>query len=182
VSCPVVQLICSFGEGVELVPCGGEEVGEPDLYWFSGGYGAIGGEDELGDVYGFVALSSGNHLDFPSAHPPDKLRDHLLSSTEGDGVVDVAQVGLKTGRDVDDAESAMEAGDFEGSGSELLLELLLPGVAFVQFLTGVEGAAVDGCNESIGDGVDGVVDVGVCVEEYLGCSRGYRGVFLFGFS
>ncbi len=33
----VVQLICSFGQGVKLVTRGREEVGEPDLYWFCGG-------------------------------------------------------------------------------------------------------------------------------------------------
>ncbi len=136
----------------------------------------------MGDVYGLVTLSSGEHLNFPSAHPSNKLQDHLFSGAEGNGVMDMAQVGLEAGGDVDDAQLALEAGDLKGSAGELLSELLLPGAAFVQFLAGVECMVVDSRDESISDGVDSLVDVGVCAEEYLGCSRGYWWVFLLGIS
>ena len=136
----------------------------------------------MGDVYRLIALSSREHLDFPGAQPPNELWDHSFPSAEGDGVVNVAQVGLEAGGDVDDAKLAVKVGDFEGSGGQLLPELLLSGMAFVQLLAGVEGAAVDGRDEPVRNGVDGLVDVGVCAEEYFSCSRGYRGVFLLSFS
>ena len=134
----------------------------------------------MGDIYGLVPLLPGKHLDFSGAHPPNELWDHSFSSAEGDSVVDVAQVWLEAGGDVDSAQTSMEAHDFKGTASKLLLELLLPGLTFVKFLAGVEGAAVDGSNKSVCDGVDGFIDVGVCVEEHLGCSRRYWGKFLFG--
>jgi len=37
VGSPVVQLVHSFGQGVKLVTCGHEEVGEPNLYRFCRG-------------------------------------------------------------------------------------------------------------------------------------------------
>ncbi len=86
--------------------------------------------------------------------------------------MDVAQVRLETAGDIDDTKSAVEVGDFEGSSGQLLLELLLSGAAFIQFLAGVEGAVVDGGDESIGDGVDGFVDIGVHTEEYFSCMGG----------
>jgi len=92
----------------------------------------------------------------------------------------MAQIGLKAAGDVDDSQPSLEVGDLEVSGSELLAHLLLPSAAFVQLLAGMEGAAVDGRDEAICDGVDGFVNVGVHVEEYLGCARGYQGVFLLG--
>jgi len=132
----------------------------------------------LGNVDGLVPLSPCKHLDFSSAHPSYKLWDHSFSGAERDGVGDVAQVGLEAAGDVDDSQSSLEAGDFEVSGGELLAHLLLPRVAFIQLLASVEGVAVDGHNEAICNGMDGLINVRVRAEEYLGCVRGYWRVFL----
>jgi len=99
------------------------------------------------------------------------LWNHLFSRAEGDGVVDVAQVGLEAGGDVDSAEASLEVRDFKGAAGELLSELLLPGSTFVEFLTGVESAAVDGCDEPVCDSMDGLIDIQVCAEEHLSGSR-----------
>ena len=93
----------------------------------------------------------------------------------------MAQVRLKAGGDVDDPESSLEAGDLEALGCELLVGMLLAGAAFVQLLTGVEGVAMDGGNEAVSDSLDGVIDVRMGVEEYLGCSRRYGGELLVEF-
>jgi len=94
--------------------------------------------------------------------------------------VDVTQVWLKAGGDVDGAEASLEAHDFEGVAGKLLPELLLPSSAFVEFLAGMESAAVDGRNESICDGVDGFVNVRVRAKEYFGSLGGHWGKFLLG--
>jgi len=83
----------------------------------------------------------------------------------------MTQVWLKYGGDVDGPQSSLEAGDLEAMGNELVAELLLPGVAGVKFLARGQGAAVYGGDEAIGNGVDRFIDIGVCVQKDLSCSR-----------
>jgi len=45
------------------------------------------------------------------------------------------------------------------------------GSGLVELLAGGQGVAVDGGNEAEGDGVNGLINVGVCPEKYLHCSR-----------
>ncbi len=135
----------------------------------------------MGDVDGLVPLSPCQHLDLSGAHPLYELWDHLFSGAKGDGVVDMAQVGLEATGDVDNPQLSLEVGDLESLGGELLAYLLFPCVAFVQLSTGSEGAAMDGGNEAVCDGVDGFISVGMRVEEHLGCAGRYWGVFLFSF-
>jgi len=136
----------------------------------------------LGNVYGLVSFSSGEHFDFSYTQPSDKLQDHVLSGAKGNGVDNVAQIWLEAGGDVDGAQSSLEVGDFEATGDELVLELLFSGLAFVELLTGVQGAVVYGGDESVGDSVNGLIDIGVHVEEYFCCSRRYWGKLLLGFA
>ncbi len=51
----------------------------------------------------------------------------------------------------------------------------------VNLLAGGQCAVVDGGDESEGDGMDGLVNIGVCVEEYLCCLGEDWGKLLFGF-
>ncbi len=94
----------------------------------------------------------------------------MLACAEGDGVDHVPQVRFEAGGDVDGAQSSLKAGDFEAPRGKLLAELLLSDLAAVKFLARVEGAAVDGGDESIGNGLDGVVDIRVHAEDNLGGS------------
>ena len=55
----------------------------------------------------------------------------------------------------------LEAGDFEVTGGDLLVELLFPHAGGVKFLASCQGVVVYGGNESVGDSVDGFIDVGV---------------------
>jgi len=61
--------------------------------------------------------------------------------------------------------------DFEVLLADLGAELLFPSSGLVEFLAGGQGVVVDGGNEAKGDGVDGLIDIRVHSEEYLGCSR-----------
>jgi len=45
---------------------------------------------------------------------------------------------------------------------------LFPCATGVEFLAGVKGVVMDGGDESVCDGLDGVIDVGVCVEDDFG--------------
>jgi len=54
-------------------------------------------------------------------------------------------------------------GDFNTAGNNLVLELLLSGIAGVEFLVGGQGLAVYGGDESIGDGMNGLINVRVSV-------------------
>ena len=111
------------------------------------------------------------HFNFSHAHPPDELGNNSLACAEGDGVSHIAQVWLEPGGDVDGSQLPLEVSDFKASGDELVAELLLPGAAFIQFLTGGEGLAVYGGDESIGDGVDRLIDIRMRAQENLGCPR-----------
>jgi len=113
----------------------------------------------LGDIYWLVSLTPCEHLNFSGAHPPDELGNHSFAHAEGDGVGHMTEVRLESGGDVDGPQSSLEAGDFEATGNKLVAELLLAGVAGVEFLAGGQGAAVYGGDEPIGDGVDGLIDV-----------------------
>ncbi len=65
----------------------------------------------------------------------------------------------------------MKVADLKVLLGDLGLQLLLPGLGLVEFLAGSQGAAMDGNNEAKGDGMDGLIDIRVCSEEYLGCLR-----------
>ncbi len=49
----------------------------------------------------------------------------------------------------------------------MVLQLLLIGLGLVELLAGGQCVAMYSGDESEGDSVDSVVDVGVCVEEYF---------------
>jgi len=75
----------------------------------------------------------------------------------------------------------LELGDFEVAGGNLSPQLLFADLELVNFLASSQRAVVDGGDESEGDGVNGVVNVRVCVEEYLCCPGGDQGKLLFSF-
>ncbi len=54
-------------------------------------------------------------------------------------------------------------GDFNTAGNNLVPELLLSGMAGIEFLVGGQGLAVYGGDESIGDGMNGLINVRVSV-------------------
>ncbi len=124
----------------------------------------------MGDIDHLVSFLSGEHLDFSGAQPPDELWDDSFAGTEGDSVGHVAQVWLESSGDVDGSQVFLEVGNFEAVSDELVAELLLPGVAGVEFLAGGQGAAVYGGNESIGDSMDHFVDIRVHAQKDLGGS------------
>ena len=72
----------------------------------------------------------------------------------------MSQVRFESSGDVDRPQLSLEVGDFEAAGDELMAELLLPGAAGVELLAGGESSAVYSGDEAIGDGVDGLIDVG----------------------
>ena len=74
----------------------------------------------------------------------------------------------------------LELGDFEVVGGDLSPQLLFADLELVNFLASSQRAVVDGGDESEGDGVNGVVNVRVCVEEYFCHSGGDWGELLLG--
>ncbi len=102
----------------------------------------------------------------------------MFTGTEGDGVDHVAHVGFEPCGDVDGAQSSLETSDFVASSDELVLELLLSGVAGVKFLAGGQGVVVYGGDESVGDGMDGLINVGVSAQQDFGGVWRYWGKFL----
>ncbi len=135
----------------------------------------------MGDVDWLVSLVSYHHLHFPSSHPPDELGNNVFPHTEWDSVRYVAEVGLKARGNVDSPQSSLEVGDFQVVGGDLILQLLFVGLGLIEFLAGGQGVVVYGGDESKGNCVDGVVDIGVCVEEYFRHARGDWGEFLLSF-
>jgi len=127
---------------------------------------------------------SGEHLDLPSAQPPDKLWDDSCTSTEGDGVGHVSKVRFKSGGDVNGPQSSLEAGDFEATGNELMAELLLPGATGIELLAGGQGVVVYGGDESIGDSVDCFINEAMsgCVWRRISAVRGDTGGNSWSFS
>ena len=75
----------------------------------------------MGDVDRLVPFSAGKHLNFSAAQPSDKLGNDALARAKGDSVDHISQVQLETGRDVDSAQSSLEARDFEASCDDLLV-------------------------------------------------------------
>jgi len=110
------------------------------------------------------------------------LWDDTFPSAEGDGVGYVAHVGFEAGGDVDGSQSFLKMGDFKATGGDLLAELLLPCVGGVELLASGQGAVVDGGDESIGNGMDGFINVWVSAQKDFHGSRGYWGEFLLSFA
>jgi len=75
----------------------------------------------------------------------------------------------------------LKLGDFKVAGCDLAPQLLLTDLGLIKLLTGSQCAMVYGGDESKGDCMDGVVDVGVHAEEYFGSVGGDRWELLFGF-
>jgi len=77
----------------------------------------------------------------------------------------VAKVGFETSGDVHHSQSPLELGDFQVAGCDLLSQLLFMLSSFFNFLAGGQGSLVYGGDESKGHSIDGIIDVGVHVEQ-----------------
>ena len=63
----------------------------------------------------------------------------------------------------------------------MVAKLLFVGLGLVEFLAGSQCVAVDGDDESEGNSVDGLIDIGVCTKEYFRSVWGDWGKLLLGF-